>query len=99
MLGEHLAVQFEDGLKICEVITQDEAVECVIFTQYTLDIDCNLSLWQSLDSSSTYVKKQSVLPVRPQVEVVPSLSKRTRSGRKIVLQVENIDVIASMAKT
>ena len=53
---------------------------------------------QSLDSSSTYVKKQSVLPVRPQVEVVPSLSKRTRSGRKIVLQVENIDVIASMSK-
>lgn len=83
------------------MITQDEAdtVECVIFTPYTLDIDCNLSLWQSLDSSSTYVKKQSVLPVRPQVEVVPSLSKRTRLGRKIVLQVENIDVIASMAKT
>ena len=54
---------------------------------------------QSLDSSSTYVKKQSVLPVRPQVEVVPSLSKRTRLGRKIVLQVENIDVIASMTKT
>ena len=54
---------------------------------------------QSLDSSSTYDKKQSVLPVRPQVEVVPSLSKRTRLGRKIVLQVENIDVIASMAKT
>ncbi len=45
------------------------------------------------------VKKQSVLPVRPQVEVVPSLSKRTRSGRKIVLQFENIDVIASIAKT
>ena len=59
----------------------------------------SLEVAQCLDSSSTYVKKQSVLPVRPQVEVVPSLSKRTRSGRKIVLQVENIDVIASMAKT
>ena len=45
------------------------------------------------------VLRDSVLPVRPQVEVVPSLSRMTRSGRRVVVQVENFDVISSMVDT
>ena len=42
--------------------------------------------------------KESILPDRPQIELVPSLSRITRSGRQMVFQVENIDVIESFTK-
>ena len=97
-LGEYLAVQSVDGLKICEVveIISTKEVEANIFSQFQLDSHVNLSLWQSSRLNTLTVEKQSVLPVRPQVDIVPSLSRRTRSGRNIVLQVENIDVITAM---
>ena len=79
-LGEYLAVQSVDGLKICEVveIISTKEVEANIFSQFQLDSHVNLSLWQSSRLNTLTVEKQSVLPVRPQVDIVPSLSRRTR---------------------
>ena len=96
--GQHLAVQFYDGTKVCEVAdipTSEEMleVEVIVFDQFTLDIDHNMSLWQMGGGETVTVLRDSVLPVRPQVEVVPSLSRMTRSGRRVVVQVENFDVI------
>ena len=39
------------------------------------------------------IDKDSVLPARPLVEVVPSLSRMTRSGRQMVFQVENFELM------
>ena len=98
--GQHLAVQFYDGTKVCEVpeiSTSGEMVEVIVFDQFTLDIDHNMSLWQMGGVEIVTVLGDSMLLVRPQVEVVPSLSRMTRSGRRVVVQVENFDVISSMA--
>ena len=67
-----------------------------MYSKYVLEIHSNLSLWQDVDSETLIVRKAAVMPVRPQIEVVPSLSRKTRSGRKIIYQVENMDVIAAM---
>ena len=98
--GEHLAVQFYDGVKVCEVAkvsTSGELVDVIIFDPFTLDINHNMSLWQMGGGETVNIMRDTVLPVRPQVEVVPSLSRMTRSGRRVVVQVENFDVISSMA--
>ena len=69
-LGEYLAVQSVDGLKICEVveIISTHEVEANIFSHF--------QFW----TSSLTIEKQSVLPVRPQVEsnlfIVKCVSER-----------------------
>ena len=57
----------------------------------------NLSLWQDCDDNKYIIEKDSVLPVRPLIEVVPSLSRMTRSGRQMVFQVENYQLIEALA--
>ena len=74
-------------------------VEVIIFDQFTLDIDHNMSLWQMGVGETVTILMNNLLPVRPQVEVVPCLSRMTRSGRRVVVQVENFDVISSMANS
>ena len=61
----------------------------------TLNVPKFLSLWQDSDCTEYLIAKESILPVRPQIELVPSLSRITRSGQQMVFQVENIDVIES----
>ena len=104
VVGEHLAVKTqEDGHptpKICEFLgfvpgIPKEAgnVRVKVYNQYFLNVPTNLALWQDNDSTEFIIEKSNVLPVRPQIEVVPSLSRMTRSGRQIVFQVENFEVI------
>ena len=64
-----------------------------VYNQYFLNVPSNLALWQDNDSTEFIIEKSNVLLVRPQIEVVPSLSRMTRSGRQIVFQVENFEVI------
>ena len=54
------------------------------------------SLWQDMDDEEIMVTKTSVLPIRPQTELVPSLCTRTRHRRKIVFQVGNREFIESL---
>ena len=68
-------------------------VRVKVYNQYFLNVPTNLALWQGNDSTKFIIEKSNVLPVRPQIEVVPSLSRMTRSGRQIVFQVENFEVI------
>ena len=56
-----------------------------------------MSLWQMGSVEIVTVLRDSMLLARPHVEVVPSLSRMTRSGRRVVVQVENFDFISSMA--
>ena len=100
-VGEHLALLNTTGPQICEFLgflpsTIDGAnLRVRIFNTYTLNIPNNLSLWQDSDNNEYIVTKDTVLPVRPQIEIVPSLSRLTRSGRQMIFQVENMDVISS----
>ena len=83
--------------KICEFLgfvpgIPKEAgnVRVKVYNQYFLNVPTNLALWQDNDSTEFIIEKSNV---RPQIEVVPSLSRMTRSGRQIVFQVENFEVI------
>lgn len=106
-IGEHLAVRTQKGLRtasgICEFlgfcpgITQNEGnLRVKVYQKYSLNVPNNMSLWQDNDSIEYLIDKANVLPVRPMIEVVPSLSRMTRSGRQVIFQVENMDVIESM---
>ena len=53
----------------------------------------NLSLWQYTEKEHNVIPKEDVLPMRPQLEMVPSLSRSTRAGRKMIIQVENMKQI------
>ena len=86
------------GLEKKLPISGDENVKVKIYEKYTLNVPNNLSLWQDSDCTKYLIAKESILPVRPQIELVPSLSRITRSGRQMVFQVENIDVIESFTK-
>ena len=93
------------GLEKKLPISGDENVKVKIYEKYTLNVPNNLSLWQDSDCTEYLIAKESILPVRPQIELVPSLSRITRSGRQItrsgrqmVFQVENIDMIESFTQ-
>ena len=97
--GVHLAVLTNDETIIVEVVSllDDDKIEVKPFKKYELDSNFgNLSLWQDVDTDLIIVPKSSILPSRPQIEIVPSLSRLTRSGRRIVYQVENMDLVNSM---
>ena len=79
-------------------ISGDKNVKVKVYEKYTLNVPNNLSLWQDSDCTEYLIAKESILPVCPQIELVPSLSRITRSGRQMVFQVENIDVIESFTK-
>ena len=97
--GEHLAILDGSNFKIGEFVESlgDNQLEVKIYKPYTLDIPNNMSLWQDCDDKYT-VNRNMILPVRPQIEVVPSLSRMTRSGRRMVFQVENHEVIKSFTQ-
>ena len=67
-----------------------------IFKKFSLDVPNNISLWQDCDDNKYIIDKDIVLPARPQVEVVPSLSRMTRSGRQMVFQVENFELLKAL---
>ena len=108
-IGEHLAVlrlrNSQSNIKICEFLGFvpglplhiSENLKVKVYEEYTLDIPNNLSLWQDNDNSEYLIERVSILPVRPQIEVVPSLSRMTRSGKKMIFQVENFDIIESIS--
>ena len=79
-------------------ISGDKNVKVKVYEKYTLNVPNNLSLWQDSDCTEYLIAKESILPVRPQIELVPSLSRITRSGRQMVFQVQNIDTIESFTK-
>ena len=97
--GEHLVFLYQGtNFKIGEFVNslEENQLEVKIYQPYTLDVPNNLSLWQDCDDNNYIVSRQMVLPVRPQIEVVPSLSRMTRSGRRMVFPVENNAVIESL---
>ena len=47
-------------------------------------------------SDDVIVQRQSVLPVAAQLEIVENLSKRTRSGGRIVHKLLNLDAVTAM---
>ena len=88
-VGEHLAIKYHfDQIKIgefvgfCAGLPTNENLEVRIFKKFSLDVPNNMSLWQDCDDN--IIDKDSVLPARPLVEVVPM----TRSGEQMVFQVE-----------
>ena len=99
-VGEHLAIKYRfDQIKIgefvgfCAGLPTNENLEVRIFKKFSLDVPNNISLWQDCDDNKYIIDKDSVLPARPLVEVVPSLSRMTRSGRQMVFQVENFELM------
>ena len=97
-VGEHLAIKYRfDQIKIGEFVgfcagwPTNENLEVRIFKKFSLDVPNNMSLWQ--DDNKYIIDKDSVFPARPLVEVVPSLSQMTRSGRQMVFQVENFELM------
>ena len=97
---EHLAIKYHfDQIKIgefvgfCAGLPTNENLEVRIFKKFSLDVPNNMSLWQDCDDNKYIIDKESVLPARPLVEVVPSLSRMTRSGRQMVFQVENFELM------
>ena len=68
-------------------------VRVKVYNQYFLNVPTNLALWQDNDLRELITEKSNVLPVCSQIEVVPSLFRITRSGRQIVFQMENFEVI------
>ena len=102
-VGEHLAIKYRfDQIKIgefvgfCAALPTNENLEVRIFKKFSLDVPNNLSLWQDSDDNKYIIDKDCVLPARPQVEVVPSLSPMTRSGRQTVFQVENFELLKAI---
>ena len=91
---------------ICEFVkffdtpepNSDRNVEVIVYDPYRLEMQTNLSLWQYTEKEHYVISKEDVLPMRPKLELVPSLSQLTRAGRKMVFQVENMDVIESLTK-
>ena len=77
----------------CAGLPTNENLEVRIFMKFSLDVPNNMSLWQDCDDNKYIIDKDSVLPARPLVEVVPSLSRMTRSGRQMVFQVENFELM------
>ena len=86
-IGEHLAILYENGVQIGEVVGSDgnsyekietpypnDEVTIKLYSKYMLEIHSNLSLWQDVDSKTLIVDRANVMQVRPQIEVVPSLS-------------------------
>ena len=102
-VGEHLAISYRlDQIKIgefvgfCDGVPANENLQVRIYKKYSLDVPNNMSLWQDCDDNKYIIDRESVLPVRPQVEVVPSLSRMTRSGRQMVFQVENFELMKAL---
>lgn len=102
-VGEHLAIKYRfDQIKIgefvgfCAGLPTNENLEVRIFKKFSLDVPNNMSLWQDCDDNKYIIDKDSVLPARPLVEVVPSLSRMTRSGRQMVFQVENFELMKAL---
>ena len=95
----------QSNIKICEFLgfvpglplQISENLKVKVYEEYTLDIPNNFSLWQDNDNSEYLIERASILPVQPQIEVVPSLSRMTKAGRKMIFQVENFDVIESIS--
>ena len=93
-------------IRICEFVKfidnpvpdRAENLEVIVYDPYHLEMQTNLSLWQYTEKEHHVISKAEVLPIRPQLELVPSLSRLTRSGRKMIFQVENMDVIDSLTK-
>ena len=80
----------------CDDSQTNENLEMRIYKKHSLDVPNNLSLWQDCDDNKYIIDRNSVLPVGPLVEVVPSLSRMTRSGRQMVFQVENFERIKAL---
>ena len=55
----------------------------------------NASLWEDADNE-ILVSRENVLPIRPQTEIVASLSTCTRFRRWIVFRVANPEFIESL---
>jgi hypothetical protein len=96
-VGEHLAIKFEGGIEIVEVTNTIPILECHVFKKDDLKELESLHLFCDSDLVSIPFEKESVIPIRPLIDVVQSFSKQTRSRRKIIYQVENVDVINSFA--
>ena len=78
-VGEYLAVILEEGLNIVEVVKHqgNVLVSCHFLKKYEIEGYDNLSLWIDSDADPVSVEKSAVLPVRPIIELVPSLSTMT----------------------
>ena len=102
-IGEHLAIKrrllpiaIGEFTGFAAGLPEDQNLEVKIYQRYQIDHGKSLLMWQDGDDNSYIIEKCCVLPVRPQLEVVPSLSRTTRSGRRITFQVHNWDVIQTL---
>ena len=89
-------IKIGEFVGFCADLPTNENVEVRIFKKFSLDVPNNMSLWQDCDDNKYIIDRDSVLPARPQVEVVPSLSRMTRSGRQMVFQVENYELLKAL---
>ena len=83
-------------VRFCAGFPTNENLEVRIFKKFSLDVPNNMSLLQDCDDNKYIIDKDSLLPARPLVEVVPSLSQMTRSGRQMLFQVENFDLLKAL---
>ena len=97
MIYEHLAVKDGDTWSLAEVIasTDNEKAKVTVFEKVHPDGYDGYSLWKDVGDERT-ISRQSVLPIRPQTELVPALCSLSRSRRRIIVQVGNPEFIESM---
>ena len=97
-LYDHLAVKTESGWRVAEFVRFEDENNWVVrlLSQVALAGREQISLWEDLDAEEEVVSKTCILPIRPETEVVQSLSIQTRHRRRIIIQVGNPEYIDSM---
>ena len=96
---EHLAIKMQSGWAIGEMIKLETPTSIILhlFKPFKITGYEHFNLWKDTDSDEIVVEKASVLPARPQIDLVPSLCTMTRSRRNIIYQLENHKMIQSIA--
>ena len=90
-------MKIDDSWSVAEVleILDETNVQTRLFQKFSATGYESASLWQDVDNH-VQVNIDNVLPIRPQTELVTSLSTCTKMRRKIIFQVANPEFIESL---
>lgn len=97
-LHEHLAIRNGSCFSIIECIKNDDVICCKLLRKYDLLDAEQLHLYCDTNEEAFEIEIASVFPVRPILDIVPSMSTLTRSRGKLIYQLENYDVLAAFCK-
>ena len=95
---EHLALKTDSGWKVAEFVRVEDKDHVVLrlLSQIQVRGYQQVSLWEDSNTEEEVVSNACILPIRPETEVVQSLSILRRHQRKIVIQVGYPEYIESL---